>query len=114
MNIKPPSEITRTPRSINDRKQYKASEWRTFLLYYSSVCLKDLLHQSYYQHWSLLISAIYVSLKDNCTIEEINNSENCLRKFVFAIPNMYGENFMKLNVHLLLHLPSYVKRWGSL
>jgi len=114
MNIKPPSEITRTPRSINDRKQFKASEWRTFLLYYSSVCLEGLLHQSYYQHWSLLISAIYGLLKDNCTAEEINNSEDCLKKFVFQIPNLYGENFMKFNVHLLLHLPSHVRRWGSL
>lgn len=114
MNIKPPSEITRTPRSINDRKQYKASEWRTFLLYYSPVCLKSLLHQSYYQHWSLLISAIYGLLKDNCTAEEINNSEDCLKKFVFQIPNLYGENFMKFNVHLLLHLSSHVRRWGSL
>lgn len=114
MNIKPPSEITRTPRSINDRKQYKASEWRTFLLYYSSVCLKGLLHQYYYQHWSLLISAIYGLLKDNCTAEEINNSEDCLKKFVFQIPNLYGENFMKFNVHLLLHLSSHVRRWGSL
>jgi len=114
MNIKPPSEITRTPRSINDRKQYKASEWRTFLLYYSSVCLKSLLHQSYYQHWSLFISAIYGLLKDNCTAEEINNSEDGLKKFVFQIPNLYGENFMKFNVHLLLHLSSHVRRWGSL
>lgn len=114
MNIKPPSEITRTPRSINDRKQYKASEWRTFLLYYSSVCLKGLLHQSYYQHWTLLISAIYGLLKDNCTTEEINYSENCLKRFVFVIPDLYGENFMKFNVHLLLHLSSHVRRWGSL
>lgn len=30
--IKPPTEITRSPRSINDRKQWKASEWRSNLI----------------------------------------------------------------------------------
>ena len=32
--IKPPSTITRKPRSIKDRCSWKASEWRSWLLYY--------------------------------------------------------------------------------
>lgn len=39
LSIKPPSEITRTPRSLNDRKLWKASEWKHYLLYYSLICL---------------------------------------------------------------------------
>ncbi len=31
--IKPPVEITRTPRSIQDRKYWKALKWRSFLLF---------------------------------------------------------------------------------
>ncbi|XP_043470408.1 uncharacterized protein LOC122503784 isoform X2 [Leptopilina heterotoma] len=34
-NTKPPSEITRTPRSLNHLDKWKGSEWKSFLLYYS-------------------------------------------------------------------------------
>lgn len=34
-NIKPPNHISRIPRSLNDRVHYKASVYRTWLLYYS-------------------------------------------------------------------------------
>lgn len=43
LQIKPPCEITRTPRSITERKYWKGSEWRNFLLYYSVVCLQNLM-----------------------------------------------------------------------
>lgn len=36
-NMKPPSEVTRTPRSLEDLTKWKASEWKTFLVYYSLV-----------------------------------------------------------------------------
>ena len=35
LNIKPVSEFSRVPRSLSDRKHWKASEYRSFLLYYS-------------------------------------------------------------------------------
>lgn len=50
ISVKPSHEVTRTSRSIIDRKQWKASEWRTFLLYTSKVCLQVLLSQRYYKH----------------------------------------------------------------
>lgn len=42
-NILPPSEITRIPRSIVQRKLFKASEWKNILLYYSLPCLSRLM-----------------------------------------------------------------------
>ena len=39
LSIKPPKSITRNPRALRDVKYWKASEWRSFLLYYSIVCL---------------------------------------------------------------------------
>lgn len=114
LNIKPTSEVTRTSRSIHDRKQWKASEWRTFLLYTSTVCLQGLLPLRYYKHWHYLIIGIYTLLQNKTNNEQINYAEFCLNKFVSSIPNLYGEHFMKFNVHLLLHLPKHVKMWGCL
>lgn len=39
---KPPSEIKRLPRSLSERKHWKASEWRTFLLFYSVLSIASI------------------------------------------------------------------------
>ena len=42
--IKPPSNITRCPRKIESERQYwKASEFRSFLLFYGPIVLCDIL-----------------------------------------------------------------------
>lgn len=42
-SIRPPSLITRTPRSRTKRKYWKASEYRSFLFYYSLPVMLGLL-----------------------------------------------------------------------
>ena len=60
MKINPPSCITRLPRSlIANFAHLKASELRTFLLFYSIPCLYGILPQRYFQHYILLVEAIY-------------------------------------------------------
>ncbi len=45
VKIKPPVEITKTSRSLTERKFWKASEWQAFLLFYSlPVLIGILLH----------------------------------------------------------------------
>ena len=56
-----PGEISRAPRSIGDRKFWKASEWRTFILY-SLVVLHDILPQQYLKHFFLFVYGVTVSL----------------------------------------------------
>ncbi|XP_039304914.1 uncharacterized protein LOC120357714 [Solenopsis invicta] len=113
-NIKPPCEITRVPRSITERQLWKASEWRNFLLYYSSACLFNLMHRTYIKHWSLLVFSMHIFLKDKITENEFYVGERSLKKFVFQTETLYGQEFMKFNVHLLLHIPKSVSAFGSL
>ncbi|KYN18658.1 hypothetical protein ALC57_09026 [Trachymyrmex cornetzi] len=49
-DIQPPCEITRIPQSITKRSQWKASEYKNFLLYYSLICLDGLLPKKYVKH----------------------------------------------------------------
>lgn len=88
--ILPPSKITRTLRLLEDLKRFKASEFRNFLLHYSLVILKNLLPNAYYKNLSLLGYPIT------------------------RVEDLYGEEFMKYNVHLLLHLPESVKNYGAM
>ena len=61
--IRPPNEISRLPRTLTSRKEWKASEYRNFLLYNSLPILCDILPSEYFQHLELLVKGIYVLLK---------------------------------------------------
>ncbi|XP_039309929.1 uncharacterized protein LOC120358747 [Solenopsis invicta] len=112
-SIQPPREVTRTPRSINDLKFWKASELKNFLLYYSMPCLKALLPTRFYNHWSLLVFAMHIFLRDRITDADYIQVEKAIRQFIEQIPDLYGLEFMRYNVHLLLHIPKSVTYFGA-
>lgn len=112
--ILPPCEITRTPQSVSNISQWKASEFKNFLIYYSLPCLKDLLPSVFYKHWFLLVYAIYVFDSDKITTEAYENATRAIKKFVGKAEMLYGMEIMKFNVHLLLHIPKSVKDFGAL
>lgn len=114
LQIKPPREITRTPRSITDRKYWKGSEWKNFLLYYSLVCLENLMPRKYVQHWYFLVFSMHIFLKKKINKEDFNAGKNALRAFVLKINDMYGIEFYKFNIHLMLHIPDSVMKFGAL
>lgn len=112
--IKTPHLITRLPRPISEYKFWKASEWRSWLLFYSLPCLEGLLDAKYTKHLGLLSSAIYLLLQDQITFEEINSADELLMEFVVRFQMLYGDTAMTFNVHLLTHLAKAVKYWGPL
>jgi hypothetical protein len=113
-SIKPPSEIKRMPRSIEQRKYWKASEWRNFLLFYSVVCIKHFLPKQFLQHWFLLVFSINKLLMTPICVDDIAIVDMALHKFVVLTKDLYGEECNTYNVHLLTHLASYTERWGPL
>lgn len=113
MSMKPTSEISRTPSSIDKRALWKASEWRTFLLYYSLPALRGILPEKYFRHWFLLVFAFQTLLKNKVTSSEIDAANLALQTFVKQAEILYGKEHLSFNMHLLLHMPRYVKDWGS-
>ncbi|XP_034143075.1 uncharacterized protein LOC117592904 [Esox lucius] len=112
--IKPPIEITRTPRSITERKFWKASEWRAFLLFYALPVLKGILPARFWNHLFLLVFGIYTLLQDKIKTRSILMSELALKKFVIDFQRLYGKDNMTFNIHLLTHSTQSVKHWGPL
>lgn len=71
MQIKAPTEITRGPRSLDERGDFKANEYRSLLLYYLRYSLNGLLPEKYIKHYRLLSSSIYLLLKENVSQSDI-------------------------------------------
>lgn len=111
--IRPPSEITRAPRSIKERKFWKASEWRAFLLY-SLVVLEGLLPSIYLKHFFLLVHAVYTLLGDKISNDMLLQARACLAKFVSEMEGLYGLRSCTFNVHILTHLADGVENCGPL
>lgn len=114
MQIKTPSFISRRPRSIEQIKLFKSSEFRNLLIYFLPVCLENLIPAKYIIHLQKFSSAIYKLLQKSITPEDMRNAESDLDTFVSQYQKYYGKINMTMNVHSLLHLVSCVKHFGPL
>lgn len=72
--IRPPHCITRLPRSLDERCHWKASEWRSWLLYYGAPCMEGLLPQRYWRHWCVLAEAIWILLTMKISEQSISHA----------------------------------------
>ena len=106
--IKPPSWITRAPQSLSERKYWKASEYRSWLFFYSLPVMMSILPSSYYNHYALLCHAIYIL---NSKLKKANK---LLQQFYHLFPTLYAERYLSCNMHQLLHLSDSVEQLGPL
>ena len=113
--IKPPLAISRNPRAISKHfKYFKASEYRAFLLYYCLPVLTGILPAQYWDYYCLLVVAISALLSESISSNQISYCSQLLNKFCAQFSTLYGERYMFINVHLLLHLPDTVRELGPL
>ncbi|XP_034944122.1 uncharacterized protein [Chelonus insularis] len=114
LSIKHPSCITRAPRSLQERNIWKASEWRSWLIFYSLICLDGILPAQYLKHLALLVSSVNIFLSKSITNEMIITADGQLIRFVTLFQEYFGERAMTYNIHLLLHMRTSVFNWGPL
>lgn len=108
-----PVEFQRKPRKLVDLEHFKATEFRTYLLYYGPFVFKDVLPKKYYDHLMLLHFSMYVYSSSLFTsLVECANS--CLHNFVVQMGTLYGQQSLISNVHQLSHLPEFVRSFGPL
>lgn len=112
--IRMPVCVSRQPRSLQVRKYWKASEWQYWLLHYSVLCLTDVLGEKYLTHWSLLVSGVFLLLKDSISNADVDLSTQLLTEFVVGVEFLYGRKNMTYNVHQVLHLPKSALLFGPL
>ncbi|XP_053391217.1 uncharacterized protein LOC128554033 [Mercenaria mercenaria] len=115
IKIKPPNFITRIPRTLSNHfKYWKASELRSWLCFYSLPIMFDILSKDYILHHACLVEAIVLLCSDSILEADIVRSQTLLSYFVYMFPRLYGERYLTLNMHSLLHLPGCVKDLGPL
>ncbi|KAJ8050043.1 hypothetical protein HOLleu_03078 [Holothuria leucospilota] len=114
LSVQPPNIITRTPRSLTTRKYWKASEYRTWLLWYAIPVLQGILQTPYLQHFMLLCISIYLLVSRSVSKRNVLLAKHLLDSYVEKVQTLYGTEHCSFNVHQLIHLPLRVQRWGPL
>ena len=111
--IMPPSEISRTPQTFDRLSNMKASEFRSFGIYYHPV-MEGILPEPYFTHFCFLSHAIYSLLQDKISIEKVRQTAEILDFVVLQTEILYGKEHVSYNVHLLTHLCQWVLYWGCI
>jgi hypothetical protein len=107
------SEFQRKPRIIHDLAYFKATEFRMFLLYVGPLVLKNVLTDVYYNFFIQLHFAMYVFSSPRYCSAYFTEASTCLDTFVTDFPDLFHESLLSFNVHALLHIPEFVKMYGT-
>lgn len=101
-----PSEFSRQPRSLLESDRWKATEFRTFILYTGSIVLKGVLSRDHYEHFCTLSIAMNILLEEDSRVRNnyLEYARGLLHYFVDKAPHLYGSSFVTYNVHGLIHL----------
>ncbi|GAB1867776.1 DUF4218 domain-containing protein [Camponotus japonicus] len=107
-------EFPRKPRSLEDLKYYKATEFRQFLLYIGPIVLQGLLDNDIYLNFLTLHVSLRILCMENASEEMIIYADKLLKNFNETFTILYGEENVSFNVHALLHLANDVRKHGPL
>ena len=110
-----PKEFNRLPRSLDEASDFKATEYRTLLLYTGCIIFKDVLPIKQFQYFLLLMFACRIfcspiSVKENDLIEY---GEKLVIHFVNQYKKIYNANIV-YNIHSLIHVGDDVRKYGHL
>ena len=109
-----PTEFARQPRRLDQLSRFKAAEFRSFLLYYGCVVLRDILPVPAYKQFLLLVVALRIMLDedDDYCNHNLNFAKELLKLFSTNASIYYIESFTVYNVHSLIHLPDDCRRFN--
>ncbi|CAN7939445.1 unnamed protein product [Ixodes hexagonus] len=109
-----PSDFQRKPRGVHELERWKATEFRTFLLYVGPVVLRKLLPQREYEHFLTLHVAVRILASPELSMRHSLYAQDLLRHFVDSYDDIYGPDQMIYNVHTLSHLAEECRVHGAL
>lgn len=108
-----PASFNRKPRSLEEIRHWKATEFRMFLTYIGPIVLNGILDDNRYKHFMLFHTAIYI-LSSSTSREWVDYAGTLLNTFVLQFDTYYSKDNCVFNVHMLIHLHEEVKVHGRL
>ncbi|XP_017476345.1 PREDICTED: uncharacterized protein LOC108366438 [Rhagoletis zephyria] len=105
-------EFVRKPRGFDEIYNWKATEFRQFLLYTGLSVLKNRVDDNIYYEYLLLHCSCRLLLCPKSYTSNTQIAQNMLSLFVQNFPVVFGETSVTYNVHHLLHLTNSIEEIG--
>ena len=99
-------------RPMSELEHFKAKEYRMFILYTCPLIMKSVLPERYFKNLLLLHFAMYVFA--SYTESLFTHAEACIHNFITSMGELFGEQSLIYNIHLLSHLSKFVRMYGHL
>ncbi len=109
-----PREFLRKGRSLTEIERWKATEFRTFMLYTGPIALLGELNDVLYKNFLMLFVGITVLCSKEFCATHCDYAGEILYAFVKHFGQIYGEQNLIYNVHGLTHLAAQCKLHGPL
>lgn len=108
-----PSDFQRKPRSFSELENFKATEFRTLILYSGCYLFSNVLPIQFYKHFLLLHFSTYVFISNRLS-HLYDHASRCYEIFVRDMGTLFGQQSLIYNVHVMLHLSYFVNLYGPL
>nr|XP_055062929.1 uncharacterized protein LOC129445985 [Misgurnus anguillicaudatus] len=106
--------FSRKPRSLREYRNWKATEYRQFLLYTGPVVLKGRLPTRLYKNFMKLSVAMRILLSPALCSEHCEYAGKLLKCYVTNFGQIYGSEQLVYNTHSLILLVDDAKNFGAL
>ncbi|KAI9025368.1 hypothetical protein CLU79DRAFT_745261 [Phycomyces nitens] len=108
-----PASYTSLTAKIGKRFSFmKADEWKSWVLAYSPVLLKDILNNDKFKNWMDFVDACRLLAKPSISFEELDDAHDYLEKLCQKCERLYPPSVLTCNMHLHLHLRETVRDFG--
>jgi len=114
LKVRLPIESDRSTRSFNERKNFKANEWRDIAFYIIIPILHNHLEKSCFSNLVRYVIFLRILCQDSITKENLIDANLIIREFMLDYERIYGTDNMTFNLHSHLHLVKQVERHGPL
>ena len=81
-----------------------ASEFRSWLLYYSLPVLHEILPNPYFAHYALLVAAMHIYLGDSITQSDFRWAELVIHRFCESFAELYGTSSSRVYTRVVIHV----------
>lgn len=110
----PSHALHRLTRDMTHAADLKASEWRSWILYYSYPCLKGILDDRALNSYMLFVNSLYCLLQSEIPLEQLDKCEKDLMQCAGEAEIMYGNVVCTSNLHILSHYVKQVRLNGPM
>lgn len=112
--LKPPSHFTTRLRSLEYIKYFRAHEFRSFILYFGPIILREFMPQDQLKNLILLSQISYLVCQPHFTDAMIKCLEKKVIEFLDSFSKIYGPEFVTINFHELVHLGQNIRSNGAI